>query len=203
MATNGKTPPVLLRPQPQQPNLKGWREYTTQTGYTIRYRTLPADFMAALRSRVEAEHADRRPTLPTTQVETADGMVDVPVDVDGEIHDAALARRVKEYKTALADWKDAVSSALTREMQAVLLRTLQFEVDAAAVAELRDLYSLAGTDLSDEDDRYVMLWRVILTDQGDQTAVSMSLQGISIEEAAEQAHAMFRRTVARAFTPEY
>jgi hypothetical protein len=199
-ASNGKQPPLLMTPPKPTVTLRpGWREYTTVTGYTIGYRTLPADFMAALRSRVEGEHAEGKPAIPTTTVPTPDGEQQVPVDVNGEIHDPALLEQVRAYKTALAAWEGEVSAALTREMQAVLLRTLKFEVDAEAVAEIRDLYALTSEDLSDESDAYVMLWRVILTDQGDQTAVSMSLQGISVEEAAGRAHAMFRRTMERAF----
>jgi hypothetical protein len=172
----------------------GLRTFVTTNGYAIQYRTLPPDYLPALRARVRREHESTKPAAPTVRVETApDVWAEQPVSAEGELPaDPALAVQVTAYREALAAWERGVTIAITREMRGILLRTLRFEVDAELVRELRELYTLAGEDLSDDDDRAVMLWRAILVDPGDQAAVASSLQGISVEEAAARARAMFR-----------
>ena len=44
--------------------MSGLRSYTTATGYAVKYRTLPPDFLPALRARVRAEHAADEPPIP-------------------------------------------------------------------------------------------------------------------------------------------
>jgi len=195
--TNGRTAPLPV------PSLRpGWREFLTATGYTIAYRTLPADFLPALRARVHQTHEATKPAVPTVRVETApDVWSETPVDVHGELpDDPDLAARVAAYKQELTTWEEQVTAAITAEMQAVLLRTLRFPIDAELVTDTRELYALTSEDLTAESDAYVMLWRVILTDQTDQSVISYSLQGMSVEEAAAGARGMFRRAVEGAFT---
>lgn len=177
----------------------GYRTFTTSNGYTLQYRTLPPDFLPALRARVRREREPTKPAAPLVRLEIApDVWTEQPVDPAGELPaDEALAARVVAYREALQAWERETVAAITQEMRAVLLRTLRFEVDAAAVAEVRELYALAGEDLSGEDDRHVMLHRVILVDSGDQAAVAVSLQGLSVEEASARARALFRSPVGR------
>jgi hypothetical protein len=176
--------------------MSGLRSYTTATGYAVRYRTLPPDFLPALRARVRAEHAADEPPIPVVTVETAPGQsADVPIDPAGALPaDPERAALVVAYRKVLGAWEASVIAAITESLKAVLVRTVQFEVDAAAVQDVRAIYGAAGLPLPD-DDRAVMLWHVILTDAIDQAAITQSLAGLSVEEAAQQARITFRRAL--------
>lgn len=180
----------------------GFRPFTTATGYVIQYRTLPPDFLPALRARVRAEHEATKPAPPTVRVETAPGtFTEQPVDPLADLPtDEDLKAKVLAHREALRAWERVVIDQITDELKRVLVRTVRFEVDAAAVQEVRELYALAGKPLDDLDDRTVMLLYVILPDMVDQQALAASLEGVSVEEAALSARATFRRAVAGAAT---
>lgn len=169
--------------------------YRTSTGYDLEYRVLPPDFLPALRARVRGEYAATEPQPPTVRIETAPGVwAEAPVDPAGELPtDPELASQVVAYRQAHAAWEATVLQEITRRAQQVLARTVKVAIDPEQVREIRELYDLAGAPLDEHDDHYVMLWYVALTDVADQAAVTQSLQGISVGEAAAAARRMFRR----------
>lgn len=173
--------------------------YQTATGYTVTYRLLPPDYLPALRARIQRELADAAPAIPTVAVPTGPGTVEhVPVNVAGELpDDPDLRARVLAYREAKAAHDAEVVRRLTEEVQHILTRTVHVPVDADQVREIRELYALAGKPLDEYSDAYVMLWYVALTDAADQAAITQSLQGISVGEAADAARAMFRRQLER------
>lgn len=140
------------------------------SGYTVEARRIGIDALQQI--RITAQREILKPTVPI--VETELGSEENPADPD--------------YKQALADWEDAVSTRAGHKLFDLIANyAILTPTDTDAVTELRQACSTVGAELP-SDDRSVFVWSIVAPTERDHMALIAFVIGKSLpDEAAVQA----------------
>jgi NAD dependent epimerase/dehydratase family enzyme len=153
--------------------------FVTSAGYTVSCRRISPDTPARLQAAAMRELADSRPAVPTETVAVGED----PRTREQIFQDFPRPDN-PEYLQAFAIWEKEVRRASALKLRQLLEDyAVITEVDAAAVAQLRQVHEALGDPLGEETDLQVWLWRIVAPASEDQTGLMSFILGRSTPSA--------------------
>lgn len=159
--------------------------FITSTGAEVAHRNLSPDIMPKLTQACREELADSRPQPPKVEVDVAPGEKAF-IENEGD----------PDYIEELRSWEQSVSLLRGTKIKELMENyALIYEVDVDAVREYREAMAAIGVDLSEESDRAIYLWHILIPDPTDISILIGALSGKRVEEAIRNQTDMFLRKI--------